>query len=111
MERGIGSRPRSSNVAGLTLQFDNSLLPWHTVCTVTGPDQPGALQAVATAFGKARLKVHSANVSSANGAIVDRFALTDASGRKLDDAAVELARAAMTNGDQRRRIARLVDRR
>ena len=28
---------------GLELTFDADSLPWHTVCTVTGPDQPGTL--------------------------------------------------------------------
>ena len=69
----------------LIVQFDNDSAPWHTTCTVTGHDRPGTLAALAAAFAAAGVVVHSARVARVDGELVDRFALSDRLGRKLDD--------------------------
>jgi UTP:GlnB (protein PII) uridylyltransferase len=95
------------SVHDLTLHFDNGSLPWHTVCIVQGPDQPGALQAVSSALAAAHVVVHSARVSSSNGVIIDRFSVSDRIGRKLDEEAMERVRAALAGASPRRRLLRL----
>jgi Kef-type K+ transport system membrane component KefB len=86
----------------LTLRFDNAALPWHTSCTVTGPDRPNALQAVATALTTAGVVVHSARVATADGEIRDRFTVSDRFGRKIDEATVQRVRAALAGTTRRR---------
>jgi [protein-PII] uridylyltransferase len=86
----------------LTLQFDNAALPWHTSCTVTGPDQPNALQAVATALANAGVVVHSARIATVDGEIRDRFTVSDRFGRKLDESAMRRVRTALAGTGRRR---------
>jgi Kef-type K+ transport system membrane component KefB len=86
----------------LALQFDNAALPWHTSCTVTGPDQPNALQAVATALANAGVVVHSARIATVDGEIRDRFTVSDRFGRKLDESAMQRVRAALAGTARRR---------
>lgn len=86
----------------LALQFDNAALPWHTSCTVTGPDQPNALQAVATALATAGVVVHSARIATVDGEIRDRFTVSDRFGRKLDDTTMQRVRAALAGAARRR---------
>ena len=86
----------------LILQFDNAALPWHTSCTVTGPDQPNALQAVATALANAGVVVHSARIATVDGEIRDRFTVSDRFGRKLDESAMQRVRAALAGTARRR---------
>ena len=74
----------------LTLAFDNHALPWHTSVIVSGPDQPGALLAVSTAFARAKLVVHTARVASRGASIDDRFTVTDRLGHKLTDASMHV---------------------
>ncbi len=88
----------------LHLSFDNDALPWHTACTVSGPDEPGALQAVAAAFAEAKLEVHAARIATRAGTIEDRFGVTDRLGRKLDAAAIERVRALLAGTAKRRRL-------
>lgn len=106
MEAALRARLRPNPVHDLTMEFDNTSLPWHTSCVVRGPDQPGALQAVAAAFANSDIVIHSARVSSANGAITDRFSLTDRIGRRLDAAAMTRSRAALAGNDESRRRSR-----
>jgi [protein-PII] uridylyltransferase len=87
---------------GLELTFDGESMPWHTLCIVRGPDQPGALEAVATAFAEANVVVHTARIESREGRINDSFTVSDQIGRKLDTAAEERVRRAI-NGERRRR--------
>jgi Kef-type K+ transport system membrane component KefB len=86
----------------LELQFDNSILPWHTSCTVTGDDQPGALQAVSAAFATADVVVHSARVETQSRKVHDRFSVSDRHGRKLDETTQERVRAVLSGVRQRR---------
>ncbi|MGE0139739.1 MAG: cation:proton antiporter [Ilumatobacteraceae bacterium] len=108
MERWLHATLPAVPVHDLTVDFDNGSLPWHTVCIVQGPDQPGALQAVSSAFAAAGIAVHSARISSSRGTIIDRFSVSDRVGRKLDEAAMERARAALAGAvAPRRRLLRL----
>ena len=87
---------------GLELTFDAESMPWHTLCIVRGPDQPGALEAVAAAFAEANVVVHTARIESRDHRINDSFTVSDQIGRKLDAAAEDRVRRAI-NGERRRR--------
>jgi UTP:GlnB (protein PII) uridylyltransferase len=87
---------------GLELTFDAESMPWHTLCVVRGPDQPGALEAIAAAFAEANVVVHTARIESRDGRINDTFTVSDQIGRKLDHAAEDRVRRAI-NGERRRR--------
>ncbi len=93
-------------VPGLDVTFDNAALPWHTSAIVTGQDRPGVLAALAAAFAAAGVVVHRARVTTAGTDVVDRFALSDRHGRKLDDAAIERVRRALAGERPRRRLVK-----
>ncbi len=95
MERALKHALPRTAMPELTLTFDNGSLPWNTACAVTGPDQVGALQAVASAFAAAGVAVHTARIASDNGRIADRFTVTDRLGRKLDEATMDRVRRAL----------------
>ena len=65
--------------------FDDVGSPWHTICRVQAPDRQGLLHAITAAFASAGTSVHSARVSTIEGAVSDSFELTDATGAKLRD--------------------------
>ncbi len=90
----------------LVVIFDNDALPWHTAVTVSGPDRPGALLAVAAAFAAAEVVVHSARIATADRTVNDRFAVSDRVGRKLDEAAMTRIRLAISEGRTGRRFRR-----
>ena len=89
---------RAPVVVGLIAEFNNEALPWHTVCDVRGPDQPGALLAVSAAFARARVVVHSARIATTDQTIRDRFTISDHLGRKLDDLSIERVQRALVGG-------------
>jgi len=78
--------------------FDDASSPWYTRCEVRGPDRPGLLHAITTAFASAGASVHSARVGADGDRVADRFELTDPSGRKLDDARKQVVRRALRTG-------------
>ncbi len=80
------------------LEFDNEASPWHTLCTVQGPDDEGVLAAVATAFAAHGINVQSARIDTVAGRVQDRFGLTDRHGRKLDEATRRALRATVEEG-------------
>ncbi|MEO7399118.1 MAG: cation:proton antiporter [Ilumatobacteraceae bacterium] len=102
MESALKRRLPKRAMPDLMLSVDNSSLPWHTACSVSGDDHPGALQAMTTAFAEAGVAVHTARVSSVGGRIADRFTVTDRLGRKLDDATTDRLRRTLA-GDKVRR--------
>jgi Kef-type K+ transport system membrane component KefB/predicted amino acid-binding ACT domain protein len=67
------------------ITFDDCASPWQTVCEVRGPDKPGLLHALSTAFAAAAVQVHAARISADAGIAFDRFDLTDRDGHKIDD--------------------------
>ncbi len=91
----------------LTISFDNNALPWLTVCTVTGPDEPGVLHAVSAAFADAGAVIHSARIGSGNGVVNDRFSVADRFNRKLNDSIIADVKALLaTNERGGRRVRR-----
>ena len=90
----------------LALAFDNHALPWHTSVIVSGPDQPGALLAVSTAFARAKLVVHTARVASRGDSIDDRFTVTDRLGHKLSADSMRLVQQHLAGGSALRRLRR-----
>jgi [protein-PII] uridylyltransferase len=79
--------------ASLRLDLDNDAHPWHSVVTLSGPDQPGLLRTVAAAMAKANVRVHHARVSTVDGGVADRFEVSDRHGRKISSHALERVRA------------------
>lgn len=90
----------------LVLAVDNAALPWHTSIVVSGPDRPGVLHAVSAALAAAGAVVHTARIVTTADGVLDRFAVTDAHGRKLDDAAIGKVRDALAGKAKRRFLAR-----
>jgi hypothetical protein len=78
--------PKRAHSVALDLTFDAESMPWHTLCRVSGPDHPGALEAVAIAFAVADVIVHTARIESIDGLVNDSFTVSDRIGRKLDAA-------------------------
>lgn len=62
----------------IELAFDNYALPWHTAVVVTGPDRPGVLSAVSSAFAASKVVVHTARIATEDGRVQDRFGVADA---------------------------------
>jgi UTP:GlnB (protein PII) uridylyltransferase len=52
---------------------------------VTGPDRPGLLHALTSAFAAAGVNVHAARIATDGSQVVDHFDLTDRRGAKLDE--------------------------
>jgi len=104
MERALKEPLPNRAMSGLQLSFDSESMPWHTVCMVSGPDQPGTLEAVTAAFAAADVVVHTARVATIDGVIADRFTLSDRLGRKLDHAAEQRICKALEGGGPRRRF-------
>jgi Kef-type K+ transport system membrane component KefB len=102
MEQSLGEPLHLQALDDLVVQFDNDAAPWHTMCTVTGRDRPGTLAALAAAFAATGVVVHSARVTTIQGGLVDRFAIGDRVGRKLDERMRERAMAAIRGAAPRR---------
>ena len=105
MEKALHQSVKVEPMPLLELQYDNTILPWHTSCVVTGADQPGALQAVSAAFAAANVVVHSARVETHGRTVNDRFSVSDRHGRKLDEATQERVRSVLA-GARTRRLTR-----
>ena len=88
----------SEGLPALEVDFDNQASPWHTICTITGPDRTGVLSAVTTAFAVSGINVQMARITTDEGHVSDRFWLTDAKGRKLDAATQQRTREAIRSG-------------
>ena len=102
LRRPLGTVP----MPDLQLAFDNAAQPWHTSVVVTGPDRPGALSAVSSAFAAAKIVVHTARIATDASGVHDRFAVSDHVGRKLDADAMERVRRALAGERVRPRFAR-----
>lgn len=92
------------------VSFDDAGSPWYTLCEVRSPDRRGLLHTITVGIAAAGANVHSARVETVDGLAVDRFELTDTTGRKLDAETKETVRAMIINGVslRRRRFGRLV---
>jgi len=94
---------------GAEVSFDDDASPWYTLCEVRGVDRPGLLHAITVGFASAGIDVHSAQVRTLEGQVVDRFELTDRNGRKVGDGAKRAVVEALTDGvkvGRRRRLLR-----
>ena len=94
-ERSLRRRLRAPAGIDLIAEFNNEVLPWHTVCDVKGPDQPGALLAISAAFARAKVVVYSARIATTEHTIQDRFTISDRLGRKLDAPSIERVQRAL----------------
>ena len=101
-EQSLRSPLRAPTVVGLIAEFKSDALPWHTVCDVVGPDQPGALLGVSAAFARADVVVHTARIATSDHIIHDRFTVSDRRGRKLDEAAMQRVHRALAGQRVRR---------
>ncbi len=90
-----------------TFDVDNEASPWHSVATVEAPDHRGLLHQITTAFAAAGTNVHAARLSTVDGQARNVFELTDRSGAKLDDRAIERTRRALAEGTAPSRWSRL----
>lgn len=81
----VGGPIASPPLVDAEVAFDGSASPWHTLCEVIVSDRPGVLHALAAAFAGAGIEVRSAQVSSHDGLVIDRFEVTDRNGGKLSD--------------------------
>jgi len=88
----------------VTIEFDNTALPWHTLAIVTGPDRPGVLLAVSAAFASAGVVLHTIRISTSDKHVSDRFGIGDHVGSKLDASAMNAIRLALTEGRTAHRI-------
>ena len=90
------------------VSIDSAASPWHTVCEVRCTDRPGLLHSLAMSFAAARIEVKSANVSAADGLVIDRFEVTDEDGAKLSPEEVDRVRDLVRSGviARRRRFGR-----
>ncbi len=68
------------------VHFDDTSSPWHTICEVEAPDQPGLLHQLATAFTAANVDVVAASIADIGEDAVDTFELVQRDGDKLNEA-------------------------
>jgi Kef-type K+ transport system membrane component KefB len=85
------------------VSFDDAGSPWYTLAEVQSPDRPRLLHAITVGIAAAGANVHSARVETVDGVAVDRFELTDANGRKLDEETKDAVRAVISEGASMRR--------
>gem|GEM_PF-27247 len=83
--------------------FDDAASPWYTLCEVRSPDRRGLLHTITVGLASAGADVHSARLVTTHGRAVDRFELTDRTGRKLDAEVKDAIVVAVTGGVSPRR--------
>ena len=93
-------------VSDAVVSFDDLGSPWHTIAEVRATDRRGLLHALAVAFAAAGADVHSARITTNDSMALDRFDLTDRTGRKLDDETKASIRLALSNGVEARSLGR-----
>lgn len=74
---------QSSAPHRFTVDYNDNILPWHTVVTVTGRDQHGALKDIAAAFAGAGISVHHAHISGDGVMMNDRFEVSDLANNRI----------------------------
>jgi len=75
----------STRTHHFTVHYDDTILPWHTIVTVTGRDETGALQDIARAFAAAGISVHHAQISGDGTMMSDRFEVSDTENKRITD--------------------------
>ena len=91
--------PATTTTSHLKLTLDNNSNPWNSIVVATGVDQPGVLQAIATAFAQARIDVHHARINTDGSAITDRFEVTTSKGRKITSQMLDKVTRALSRHD------------
>lgn len=71
------------------IEVDDIAHPINSVITISGPDQPGLLSHIASAFALSAIEVHHAVISTTDGVITDIFEVTDSEGKKLSAPLIE----------------------
>ncbi len=99
----LGQRLASAGMADADVSFDSSASPWHTVCEVRSPDEPGVLHALACALAAAGVDVHSARIGREGGTVIDRFEVTSG-GAKLGAERQARIRALIASGVEPKRL-------
>ena len=89
---------RSEPLPGADVRFDDSSSPWHTICEVEAPDQPGLLHDLATAFTAAGVTVVAASIAERDADAVDTFELVNRDGEKLSGRDQRAVREFITGG-------------
>ncbi|MET1049934.1 MAG: cation:proton antiporter [Acidimicrobiales bacterium] len=89
---------RSEPWPGADVRFDDSSSPWHTICEVEAPDQPGLLHDLATAFTAAGVTVVAASIAERDADAVDTFELVNRDGEKLSGRDQRAVREFITGG-------------
>ncbi len=90
--------PGSAPVEGVSLELDEHASPWHAVCEVSAPEQPGLLAAVATAFAAAGIDVRAATLTSHDGRALDTFDLVGRDGRTVSPEEQERVEELLASG-------------
>ena len=83
IDASAGTPLAAPPIPDAVITFDDVVSPWHTVCEVRAADKPGLLHALASGFAATPVSVHAARMQSEGALAVDRFELTDPTGRKL----------------------------
>ena len=98
----------SEPVPDAEVDVDSTASPWHSVCEIRATDRPGLLHAIATTFAAAGVNVRSAQMSSRDDLVIDRFEVTDADGAKLSKTTAARLRELLHHGvtAKRRRFGR-----
>lgn len=97
--RLVAALGRSLPPAGVPdahLTFDHESSPWYTIIDAVASDRPGLLAALASACTSVGASIHSVVARTQDGVAHDRFEVTDRHGQKLDAAACESIRSAIT---------------
>ncbi len=76
---------QSEPLPNARIRFDDASSPWHTLCEIEAPDQPGLLHDLATAFTAARVTVVAASIAERDASAADTFELVTGNGEKLGD--------------------------
>lgn len=107
----LGGRIEAEALPDAEIGFDDAGSPWYTFCEVRHLDRPGLLATIASALALADVSVHSAELATGASGAVDRFALTDRDGAKLDRDDKAAIRGALLEGSRGRgRLGRLLRR-
>lgn len=107
----LGARSGFEALPDAEIAFNDAASPWHTIAEIRHHDRPALLATITAALAAAGVSVHGAELVTREGVAIDRFALTDRDGNKLDRADKDSIRAAVLEGGRPRRgIGRLVGR-
>lgn len=94
----FGAELVSAPLPSALVRFDDGASPWHTICEIEAPDQPGLLHQLATAFTAAGVDVVAASIGERGEDAVDVFELVTRDGNKLGDGDRQAVRTWVAEG-------------